>query len=138
MLHDFDVYLASPFSVDYWSDEGIGIASNKLADFSIDDWKQLRLAIESRDSAWLMKCAEVLGNHENILAFELIMKLASNTNSEIQIAALDSANSLINHMSIDKSTIEQLKAIVSNVNSSSLVVNKMLDSLKNKIYLLQY
>ena len=133
MFQEFDEYLSSTFSVDYWSDEGIGIAEEKLADFSDGDWEQLGIASDNRGSLWLTRCAEVLGDHEESLSVQLLMKLARNSDVEVQIAALDSMNSLLNLVSVEDGVLGELKSIVGQIDASSIVVKTMLDSLKGKI-----
>jgi hypothetical protein len=133
VFQDFDKYLASSFSVDYWSDEGIGIAENILSELSIEDWNQLKLAIRDRDPSWLIRCADVLGDRGDALAVDLLIKLSANEDVEVKIAALDSINSLLGLTVVDESVIDELRAIIETMNSSSIIVNKMLDSLRSKI-----
>jgi hypothetical protein len=133
VFQDFDKYLSSSFSADYWSDEGIGIAEEKLSEYAAEDWEQLMLAIQNRNTSWLVRCAEVLGDHRDALAIDILIKLSSNEDIDVQIAALDSINSLLTFMSVDESTIKKLNAIAGTMNSSSIVVKTMLDSLKSKV-----
>lgn len=133
MFQAFDEYLASSFSVDYWSDEAIVIAEAKLAEFSNLDWEKLRLSIEYRGPSWLERCAEVLGEHEGDVVVDILMKLAANESSEVKIAALDSLNSLLSRIHISIDLVEKLKVIVDATETSSAVETIMLESMKKKI-----
>lgn len=62
---DFDKYLTSDFSDDYWSDEGIGFAVEKLSAFTREDWSRLKNESNNRSVEWVIRCAETLGDVED-------------------------------------------------------------------------
>ncbi|WP_038181741.1 hypothetical protein [Vibrio rhizosphaerae] len=132
MFQEFDNYLNSLFSSDYWADEGISIAENMLSKFSNTDWDMLKDSVGFRDSKWLVKCAEVLGENESSIAFNILMKIAINDNLEVKIAALDSINSLFDYIS--DSDLDGLKDVIDGVDVlDSHVTRMMLNSLERKI-----
>jgi hypothetical protein len=49
VLKEYDGYLASLFSIDYWADEWIGIAEEKLSEFSLEEWQSLVTLCDKRD-----------------------------------------------------------------------------------------
>ena len=133
MFIKLDKYLSSSFTIDYWSDEGIGIAEELICTFTSDDWIKLKTSIESRNMIWLIKCAEILGEHEKEVAVDVLMELALNNNVEVQIAALDSINSLLSLGFIDEIKISEIRYIVSGIKKPSIVVGTMLKSLEVKL-----
>lgn len=74
-MKNFDEYISSSFSTDYWADEGIGISEEKLSHFSTEDWNELNHTIKNRDKAWLIRCAEILGDHEDTKSLRVLMNL---------------------------------------------------------------
>ena len=135
MFLDFDNYLLSDFSDDYWSDEGIGLAEKKLSLFLEDDWIVIQNEWRKRNSTWVIRCTDVLGDSDNINSMKLLISFLDQKNIELQIATLDSINALLNVNAgkIEIKTIFDLKSKVDSINHSSIVVNTMLTSLKNKL-----
>lgn len=133
MIDVFDNYLESAFSVDYWSDEGIGIAAEKVTKFTNNDWGRLKLIIENRNADWLVRCAEVLGDIENDASIEILLELIKNKNIEVQISALDSISALLDNVHIEDSRIIELRNRLNQFSAPSNVVQKMLESLKKKV-----
>jgi hypothetical protein len=133
VINEFDNYLRSAFSVDYWSDEGIGIAAEKAIQFTSNDWEQLKLITGNRDAVWLVRCAEVLGDIESVASIEILLELMKHNNIEVQISALDSMSALLDNMDIRDSSIIELRKTLDQFSAPSDVVQKMLDSLKTKV-----
>ncbi|MGE6440278.1 hypothetical protein ACQKC9_01785 [Psychrobacter sp. NPDC078409] len=133
MFKDFDNYLLSSFSEDYWSDEGISFAEVKLCEFSNEDWLTINNDWRDRDSFWLIRCADVLGDFNDSKSMNLLLSFLSVDNVEVQIAALDSINSLLSMGMITKDFDMDLISKIKKIKSSSIVVNAMLNSLDNKL-----
>lgn len=93
LVFKFDKLLGSQFGVDYWSDEGIGIAVAIAFEFREGDWAQLAALIHQRSPLWRSRCAESLGDQVSEPAAELLLKLMRDDDREVAIAALDSLNS---------------------------------------------
>lgn len=133
MYLDFIACVTHPLSVDYWSDIGIYIAEEKLSDFTFDDWIRLENECANRDNSWLERCAEVLSEVEDPLAVDLLFHLLSKENAEVKIAVLDSINSLFSTDLISEKYIVELIEVLNNVETSSSVLNVMLESLRKKL-----
>lgn len=133
MFVEFDNYLKSDFSENYWNDEGIGIAEEKLHGFSSDDWLAIEQKYTRRDSVWLIRCANALGEVHDSKSLKLLVKLSSVNDIEVNIAALDSINSLLSMRVYDEDFSLYLTQKVYEIESLSPVVNMMLDSLKEKL-----
>lgn len=133
MFVDFDNYLSSSFSDDYWYDVGIGIAEAKLYEFSHEDWLSINEKWRARDSYWVIRCADVLGDFEDIKSMKLLMNFLDTDDVEVQIAALDSINSLLSMGVINENFDLILISKIDKIQSSSILVNIVLDSLKNKL-----
>ena len=129
MINVFDNYLKSTFSVDYWSDEGIGIAAEQVTKFTNNDWGQLKIIIVDRDADWLVRCAEVLGDIEHVKSIEILLELINSKNIEVQISALDSMSSLLDNMHIEDSRIIELRNMLDQFSASSDVVQVMLEDI---------
>jgi len=102
-------------------------------EFTDVDWTRLNSIVENRDSTWLVRCAETLGDINSKLAFEVLMKLTANEDIEVQISALDSINALLSTLCIDDGSMSDLRERVSQLETSSNVVKIMLSSLMKKI-----
>lgn len=133
MFIDFNNYLLSSFSDDYWSDEGISFAEAKLYKFSHEDWLTMNEKWKYRDSLWLIRCANVLGDINDSKSIELLINFLNVDDVEVRIATLDSINSLFSMYFMNKNFNVDLADKISKIGSSSMVVNMMLDSLKNKL-----
>ncbi|MGO2340748.1 MAG: hypothetical protein ACTH5M_09155 [Psychrobacter sp.] len=133
MFTDFDDYLSSSFSDDYWSDEGISIAEAMLCKFSDEDWLIIKEQLKHRNYPWLERCANVLGDFNDSKSMKLLIKFLDIDDVEVQIAALDSINSLLSMAVITKDTNNDLIGKINKVQSSNTVIKIMLDSLKKRV-----
>lgn len=133
MFIDFNNYLLSSFSDDYWSDEGISFAEAKLYKFSHEDWLTINEKWKDRDSLWLIRCANVLGDFNDSKSMELLINFLNVDDVEVQIATLDSINSLFSIGFNNKNFNVELIDKINKIESSSMVANMMLDSLNNKL-----
>lgn len=133
MFIEFDNYLKSDFSEDYWSDEGIGFAEEKLHSFSSEDWIAIDENCTSRDSIWLARCANSLGEVHDSKSLNLLVKLLLIDDTEVTIATLDSINSLLSTGISDEETNLYVAQKLNEIESSSPIVNMMLGSLRGKL-----
>jgi HEAT repeat protein len=133
MFSDFDKYLRSSFSIDYWSDEGISRAADMVLEFTEKDWAELVNSFPKQNENWLVRCAESLGDVENNSALDTLLNLLNSQSEEVQIAALDSLNALLGSGVSAGSNKSGIKIAIKNINSESVVVNMMLKSLGDKI-----
>ena len=90
----FDRLLATEGGVDYWTDEGITLASRCMSRFEQGDWEMLRASVSERDRRWTLRCAEALGDEASDESVHVLIALLGNPHAEVQLAALDSLASL--------------------------------------------
>ena len=95
MFIKYDQYLSSDFAVDFWSDEGISQAVSFVSNFDDKDWISLYRSIGEKSSSWLVRCAETLGDSVNKNSFDALLLLIQIEDEEVQLAAIDSINSLV-------------------------------------------
>lgn len=93
MFSEFDSYLKLEFLVDYWCDEGSGIASSMLSKFDEQDWMELKEQCLPRDEGWRIKCAEVLDLASHPISTEILLELLASREDDVVIAAADSLRS---------------------------------------------
>lgn len=132
MFDDYDKILSAKMSVDYWSDEAILLAEEKLACFTEDDWLTLTKTVLTKPSFWQVRCAESLGDFEDLNSVNLLMSLVEIDSVYLREATLDSINSLLSHGMDIGMYRERLLRLVSMETDSSLI-NVMLQSLRKKL-----
>lgn len=93
MFSEFDNYLNLEFLVDYWYDEGTGIASALLSKFGEQDWKELKDQYAARAEAWQVRCAEVLDLVSHPVSTEILIELLESKSDDVVVAAADSLRS---------------------------------------------
>ncbi|CCN69728.1 hypothetical protein VIBNISFn118_1470002 [Vibrio nigripulchritudo SFn118] len=134
MFEEFDRFLSMSFSIDYWEDEGIGIAANKLYDFSEQDWMELENALDLREDQWKVRCIGVLGECEHKSVFQMLLKNIVICKSQpVQIAAVDSINSLLSYTNPSTEEKSVLREVLGEVTVSSSIESILVDSLRRKI-----
>jgi hypothetical protein len=89
-LTELDAYLASNFSDDYWSDEGVLQAHQRLQEFAVSDWTLLHGIWPSRDNTWQCRLANILPFGEPGAALEILVAMIETAPREVLISALDS------------------------------------------------
>ncbi|KAF0811230.1 hypothetical protein IGB42_04304 [Andreprevotia sp. IGB-42] len=90
MYTDFDNYLGLEFLVDYWYDEGTGMASSLLSKFNEQDWIDLKEQCKLRPDEWKVRCAEVLDLVSHPASTEILIDLLESDSDEVVLAAADS------------------------------------------------
>lgn len=90
---EFDEYLELHFLIDYWYDEGVGIAAAMLSRFDDLAWKELSGECSSKSVEWQVRCAEVLDLVVHPVAVDVLLTLLSSQNDDVVVAAADSLRS---------------------------------------------
>ncbi len=133
MFKKYDKYLSSEFSIDFWSDEGINQAVLLIAEFKNSDWSDLRKEIDNKPSYWLIRCAETLGDEVNEEAFNILLKLIQSKDEDVQLASVDSINSLA---SMDLDILKYRSLIIPILNNlyddAGMVSKTMIENLMSK------
>ncbi|MGN8060867.1 hypothetical protein ACTJK4_04295 [Ralstonia sp. 22111] len=111
MFSDFDDYLSHDFPMDYWSDEGIGIAGEMLFKFDKEAWVELTRSCAQRPVAWQLRCAEVLDLATHPAATGLLVELLASDNDSVVVAAADSLRSM-GGVQISVHSIEKLQRLL--------------------------
>jgi hypothetical protein len=96
MFSELDNYLTIPVGSDYWSDEGIDIASAMLIKFSDQDWTELSTHCALKPVEWQVRCAEILDSVPNPISVEILVKFLRSDCDEVVVAAADSLRSIGN------------------------------------------
>jgi hypothetical protein len=134
MFDKYSAYLDGDFSIDYWSDEGIGCAATFLERFTVSDWNALKNIIQYKPATWLIRCAETLGDVAGGRPIDVLLKLIAVENNDVKISALDSINSHLSlGVALGESTGETRSAIKAARSSAGTVVSMMLDSLEKRL-----
>lgn len=131
MFEKYSAYLDGDFSVDYWSDEGIGYATTFLEKFTDSDWDSLKRIVQHKPVPWMIRCAETLGDVGGISSFDVLLELIAVENDEVKISALDSINSRISLGFVIGDSGGKIRSVVNAARGSAgIVVSMMLDSLE--------
>lgn len=134
MFEKYSTYLDKDFSVDYWSDEGIGCATTFLEKFTDSDWVFLKDVVRHKPVPWMIRCAETLGDIGGGSSFDVLLELIAVESDEVKISALDSMNSRLSlGFALDESAGKIRSAIKAARSSAGIVASMMLDSLEKKL-----
>jgi hypothetical protein len=134
VFEKYSAYLDGEFSIDYWSDEGIGYATTFLEKFTISDWNSLKSIVQHKPIPWLIRCAETLGDVGGINSFDVLLELIAVENDEVKISALDSINSRISlGFALGESAGEIRSAVEAARSSAGTVASMVLDSLEKRL-----
>lgn len=90
MYDEFNEYISSEFSHDYWHDEGIDIALDMLYKFKETDWVRLSNDLPMKNTYWKVKLANCLGDVDNPYARDLLILMVEKNNGELLEASIDS------------------------------------------------
>ncbi|MHA6829294.1 hypothetical protein ACQUJV_24215 [Ralstonia pseudosolanacearum] len=130
MFSDFDNYLSHDFLIDYWYDEGAGIAGVMLSKFDEQAWTQLTGSCMQRSVAWQVRCAEVLDSVRHPAATALLVNLLASDSEDIVVAAADSLRSTAD-VQIPPHAIEKLRRLLE---ASSPVVKLVLTDFLKRVH----
>ncbi|MCM1231900.1 MAG: hypothetical protein NC124_18205 [Clostridium sp.] len=105
MFDEFDKYIFAfaleDFAVDYWYDEGAGIAENMLCQFEGNDWKALLEAVSERTVEWQKRLAYCMHDKSDLNQLKVLLKLAETDDSELFETVVDSLRGFISGESLD-------------------------------------
>lgn len=135
----FDEYIELDLGDNYWGDIGVVYADQLLADFSEDDWTQLRSEAEIKSKECQYRCADALGCIDTINALEALVALLNVDDRGIVFTALCSINSIAS-MGMDvfdfsnriNAEVEKLR-----VNASQFEI-ATLDQLSRRLHLVSF
>lgn len=88
-----DDHLKLEFLVDYWYDEGMGIASLILFKFDEDDWAELEKSCSARSVEWRIRCAHVLDLVDHEISTKILIEFLHSDAGDLVVAAADSLRS---------------------------------------------
>ncbi|WP_040214215.1 hypothetical protein [Clostridium polynesiense] len=115
MYEELNEYLSGQFSMDYWFDEGVIIATDMLRKFNESDWKKLLDDILVKPIDWQIRFAYCADNDINDeVLIKCLILLSSIDNDELFETCIDSLRVLANEENIgiisnEKTIIEQVK-----------------------------
>lgn len=134
MFEKYSAYLDGDFSVDYWSDEGIGYATTFLEKFTDSDWISLKGTVQYKPIPWMIRCAETLGDVGGVGSFDVLLELIAVENDEVKISALDSMNSRLSlGFDLGESADRVRSSIKAARSSAGTVASMVLDSLEKRL-----
>jgi hypothetical protein len=134
MFDNYSEYLSEDFSVDYWSDEGIGYATTFLDKFTDSDWVSLKDIVRHKPIPWMIRCVETLGDVGGVSSFDVLLELIAVENDEVKISSLDSMNSRLSlGFALGESPDRIRSAIKAARSSAGSVASMVLDSLEKKL-----
>lgn len=133
MFSDFDNYISSNFSTNYWSDEGISRAADMVHMFTESDWDELNNSLLGRMESWQIKCAETLGDVEEKLSVDILLQLLCSESVKVKLAALDSLNALLACGLRAADHEDKIRQAIEQVKPKSSVESMMTGSLKEKL-----
>ena len=87
--------LATVSSEDYWSDEGIAIATARVSQFDSSDWQALESVLSLKSEVWRGRCAESLSDSNDERALRMLLKLLKAEEESVVIHAIESIESLM-------------------------------------------
>lgn len=96
MYEELDEYLSSSFSIDYWYDEGVVIATDILRKFDKSDWEKLLRNILSKPTEWQTRFAYSTSDIINENVLESLVLLSGIENDELFETCIDSLRVLAN------------------------------------------
>ena len=80
MFDEFDRYIFEfteiDYAVDYWYDEGAGIAEKMLCEFQEDDWKILLETLSERQTEWKKRLAYCMHDKSDLNQLKVLLSLA--------------------------------------------------------------
>ncbi len=71
MFERYETLLATVSSEDYWSDEGIAIATAHVSQFDSSDWHALKSVFLLKSEVWRGRCAESLSDSNDDRALRI-------------------------------------------------------------------
>ncbi|OPA86450.1 hypothetical protein BFW87_24655 [Pseudomonas fluorescens] len=94
MFNEYELFLDSIGSENYWSDVGMDIARAKVLEFDNSDWIKLESVLNVKPDDWQIRCAESLSDSNDERAINILLKLAKSEDESIIIHAIESIESI--------------------------------------------
>jgi hypothetical protein len=94
MFKEYELFLHSCDSEDYWSDEGIDVAGAQVSEFTASDWRELESVIGVKPDVWLGRCTESLTDCNDVRALQILLRLLEAKEESVVIHALESIDVL--------------------------------------------
>ena len=82
-----DDYLKLEFLIDYWYDEGMGMASLILFKFEEDDWAELENSCSARSLEWRIRCAHILDLVDHEISTKILIEFLHSDAGDLVVAA---------------------------------------------------
>jgi hypothetical protein len=135
MIQTYINYLDGDFSADYWADEGISHAVALLGQFTASDWAELESGLHNASPAWMVRCAETLGEAKANESFAVLLGLLRVEDDEVKVAALDTISDLLTQgFKVEGQQVESIRQAVQSVRArAGSVAGMALDSLSKKL-----
>lgn len=139
MFDEFDKYISAfameDYSVDYWYDEGAGIAENMLDKFDNNDWKTLLRSMPERTVEWKKRLAYCMNNGSDLNQLTVLLKLADTDNDELFEIVVDSlrvftGEECLNLIQNDSQIIYKIKELYPKVGD---VTKRVFEAFLNKM-----
>lgn len=131
MYIKFRGYLSREFSVDYWSDVGIEIATEILAGFTDANWIDLQRECKDMPAEWRIRCAETIDSSPSNFVPLILLELLNDAEADVVVAAADALRCLDNvAIELSKNDFERISQLSI---ASSPVVRKILEIFLQKI-----
>jgi len=127
------IYLDGDFSDDFWSDVGIPEAGEMLFSFDYSDWRKFLHHLDDKSLGWQLRCAETLGDVENAVVLEILLRMMSSSNHDVAVVAADSLNSMAPMGFKFKPNEDFITQLRKEKNSAGLTGRLVIDSLKRYI-----
>lgn len=131
MFDEFDKYIlefaGEDFAVDYWYDEGAGIAENMLYEFDDDDWKILLETVHERTIEWQKRLAYCMHDGSDLNQLRVLLRLVDTDDSELFEIVVDSLRGFTSEESInliqnDTQIVSKIKELLPKVGDATKMV----------------
>lgn len=94
MFEEYEGFLESISSEDYWSDIGVDVACSQVNKFDDFDWCKLKSTLSMKSEEWRGRCAESLSDVNDERALYILLELIRAEDECVAIHAIESINSL--------------------------------------------
>ena len=139
MFDEFDKYIfefaVEDFAVDYWYDEGVGIAENMLCEFEKNDWKMLLEVVSERTVEWQKRLAYCMHDKSDLNQLKVLLNLVETDDSELFEIVVDSLRGFtgeesLNLIQTDSRIVSKIEELMPKVGDATKKVFE--EFLKNK------
>lgn len=132
MFKEYELFLDSIGSEDYWSDLGMDISRAKVTEFDNSDWVKLETVLKAKSDDWQVRCAESLSDSNDERAINILLELAKSEDESVTIHAIESIESIFSAgYFFDSARV--VHALSDEVEASTRTVKLMVATLIKKI-----